>query len=201
MLPIVQFDTLLLLKLGTALETFGKDPDNTYEDLTIGLLCKHQDTNTYLNNRHHCVHYYDANRQPTIDAVDFLFVSRCMLMEGHQLFLNLPLDDLPEMLQQIQSSPENEHLKNRKFGLDAEDMMDTHTHIVIKCFYTLCPDKHSTTPQEKKIRVLFGILKPDTEECTFVFHDTKLFNQDFICNFHIMPPRDESMLLLHFTWK
>ncbi len=201
MLPIVQFDTLLLLKLGTALETFGKDPTNTYEDLTIGLLCKHQDTNTYLNNGHHCVHYYDANRQPTIDAVDFLFVSRCMLMEGHQLFLKLPLDDLPEMLQQIQSSPENEHLKNRKFGLDAEDMMDTHTHIVIKCFYTLCPDKHSTTPQEKKIRVLFGIQKPDTEECTFVFHDTKLYDQDFICNFHIMPPRDESMLLLHFTWK
>ena len=36
MFPIVQFDTLLLLKLGASLETFGKDPANTYEDLTIG---------------------------------------------------------------------------------------------------------------------------------------------------------------------
>ena len=201
MFPIIQFDTLLLLKLGTSLETFGKDPANTYEDLTIGLLCKHQDTNTYLHRGHHCVQYYDSDKQAAVDSVDFLFVSRCMLMEGHQLFLKIPVDDLPEMLQQIQSSPDNEHLKNRKFGLEADDMMDSHTHIIIKCFYTLCPDKHTTTLQQKKIRVLFGIQKPDTEECTFVFHDTKLFSEDFICNFHIMPPRDESMLLLHFTWK
>ena len=201
MFPIIQFDTLLLLKRGACLETFGKDPANTYEDLTIGLLCKHAHTNTYLHRGHHCVQYCDANAQPVTENVDFLFVSRCMLMEGHQLFLKLPLEDLPDMLQQMHDSSENEHLKNRKFGLDADDMMDTHTHIIIKCFYSLCPDKHTTTLQEKKIRVLFGIQKEDTSDCTFVFHDTKLFNENFICNFHIMPPRDESMLLLHFTWK
>ena len=201
MFPIIQFDTLLMLKLGTSLETFGKDPANTYEDLTVGLLCKHHDTNTYLHHGHHCVQYYDADRQPVVDSVDFLFVSRCMLMEGHQLFLKLPLDDLPEMLQQIHGSTQNEHLKNRKFGLDADDMMDAHTHIIIKCFYSLCPDKHTTTLQEKKIRVLFAIQRQNAQDCTFVFHDTKLFNEDFICNFHIMPPKDESMLLLHFTWK
>jgi hypothetical protein len=201
MFPIIQFDTLLMLKLGTSLETFGKDPANTYEDLTIGLLCKHQDTNTYLHHGHHCVQYYDANGQAAVDAVDFLFVSRCMLMEGHELFLKLPLDDLPDMLQQMHNSQENEHLKNRKFGLDSDDMMDAHTHVIIKCFFSLCPDKHTTTLQEKKIRVLFAIQKQDAQDCTFVFHDTKLFNEDFICNFHIMPPKDESMLLLHFTWK
>jgi hypothetical protein len=124
-----------------------------------------------------------------------------MLMEGHELFLKLPLDDLPDMLQQMHDSSENEHLKNRKFGLDSDDMMDAHTHVIIKCFFSLCPDKHTTTLQEKKIRVLFAIQKQDAQDCTFVFHDTKLFNEDFICNFHIMPPKDESMLLLHFTWK
>jgi hypothetical protein len=201
MFPIIQFDTLLLLKVGSSLETFGKDPANTYDDLSIGLLCKHQDTNTYLHHGHHCVQYCDANRQPAVDTVDFLFVSRCMLMEGHQLFLKLPLDDLPEMLQHMHTASGNEHLKNRKFGLDADDMMDMHTHIIIKCFYTLCPDKHATTLQDKKIRVLFAIQKQGTNECTFVFHDTKLFSEDFICNFHIMPPQDESMLLLHFVWK
>ena len=201
MFPIIQFDTLLLLKLGTSLETFGKDPANTYEDLTIGLLCKHQETNTYLQNGHHCVQYYDVNAQPVTENVDFLFVSRCMLMEGQQLFLKLPVDDLPDMLQHMHDSPENEHLKNRKFGLDADDMMDSHTHVIIKCFYSLCPDKHTTTLQEKKIRVLFGIQKEGTSDCTFVFHDTKLFNENFICNFHVMPPKDETMLLLHFVWK
>jgi hypothetical protein len=201
MFPIIQFDTLLLLKLGMSLETFGKDPANTYEDLTIGLLCKHQDTNTYLQHGHHCVQYYDTNREPVVDTVDFLFVSRCMLMEGHELFLKLPLEDLPEMLQQMHDSSENDHLKNRKFGLDSDDMMDMHTHIIIKCFYTLCPDKHTSTLQEKKIRVLFAIQKQDTNDCTFVFHDAKLFNEDFICNLHIMPPKDETMLLLHFVWK
>ena len=201
MFPIIQFDTLLLLKLGTALETFGKDPANTYEDLTIGLLCKHHDTNTYLHHGHHCVQYYDTNKEAQVENVDFLFVSRCMLMEGHQLFLKLPLDDLPEMLHQMHDAPENEHLKNRKFGLDSDDMMDSHTHIIIKCFYSLCPDKHTTTLQDKTIRVLFAVQKQDTHECTFVIHDTKLFNEDFICNFHIMPPKDETMLLLHFVWK
>jgi hypothetical protein len=201
MFPIIQFDTLLLLKLGTSLETFGKDPTNTYEDLTIGLLSKHQDTNTYLQHGHHCVQYYDTNREPVVDTVDFLFVSRCMLMEGNELFLKLPLEDLPEMLQQMHDSSENDHLKNRKFGLDSDDMMDSHTHIIIKCFYSLCPDKHSTTLQDKTIRVLFAVQKQDTHECTFVIHDTKLFNDDFICNFHIMPPKDETMLLLHFVWK
>ena len=201
MFPIIQFDTLLMLKLGTSLETFGKDPANTYEDLTVGLLCKHQDTNTYLQHGRHCVQYYDTNKQAAVDSVDFLFVSRCMLMEGHELFLKLPLDDLPDMLQQIHSSSNNEHLKNRKFGLDSDDMMDTHTHVVIKCFFSLCPDKHTTTLQEKKIRVLFAIQKQEAQDCTFVMHDTKLYNEDFICNFHIMPPKDESMLLLHFTWK
>jgi hypothetical protein len=201
MFPIIQFDTLLLLKLGTSLETFGSDPDNTYEDLTVGLLCKHQESNAYLTHGHHCVHYYDTNKQATIDSVDFLFVSRCMLMEGHQLFLKLPLDDLPQMLKHMHDSPDNEHIGNRTFGLEADDMMDMHTHVVIKCFYTLSPDKHTTTLQEKKIRVLFSIQKQDTDACTFVFHETKLFNDDFICNFHIMPPRDETMLLLHFAWK
>jgi hypothetical protein len=147
MFPIIQFDTLLLLKLGASLETFGGDPANTYDDLTVGLLSKHEDTNTYLKNGHHCVQYYDCNKQPVVDAVDFLFVSRCMLMEGHELFLKLPVDDLSEMLQQMHSAPDNEHLKNRRFGLDSDDMMDMHTHIVIKCFYTLCPDKHTTTLQ------------------------------------------------------
>ena len=199
MFPIVQFDTLLLLKLGASLETFGNDPANTYEDLTLGLLCKHHDTNTYLKNGHHCVQYYDANKQPVVDSVDFLFVSRCMLMEGHELFLTLSLDDLPEMLQNMHSS--NEHIGNRKFGLDADDMMDEHTHIVIKCFYTLCPDKHTTSLQEKNIRILIRVQEQDKDECTFVFHDAKLFNKDFICNFHIMPPKDETMLLLHFVWK
>jgi len=201
MFPIIQFDTLLLLKLGASLETFGGDPANTYDDLTVGLLSKHQDTNTYLKNGHHCVQYYDCNKQPVVDAVDFLFVSRCMLMEGHELFLKLPVDDLPEMLQQMHNAPDNEHLKNRRFGLDSDDMMDMHTHIVIKCFYTLCPDKHTTTLQEKKVRVLLAIQKQDTNDCTFVFHDAKLYNEDFICNFHIMPPKDETMLLLHFVWK
>ena len=201
MFPIIQFDTLLLLKRGAPLETFGRDPANTYEDLTIGLLCKHQDTNTYLHRGHHCVQYYDTSGKPAVDAVDFLFVSRCMLMEGHQLFLKVPLDDLPGMLRQMHDSSENEHLKNRKFGLDSDDMMDAHTHVVIKCFFSLRPDKHTTTLQGKHIRVLFAIQKQDTNDCTFVFHDTKLFNEDFICNFHIMPPKDESMLLLHFTWK
>jgi hypothetical protein len=201
MFPIIQFDTLLMLKVGSSLETFGKDPSNTYDDLSIGLLCKHQDTNTYLHHGHHCVQYCDANRQPAVDTVDFLFVSRCMLMEGHELFLKLPVDDLPEMLQQMHNAPDNEHLKNRRFGLDSDDMMDMHTHIVIKCFYTLCPDKHTTTLQEKKVRVLLAIQKQDTNDCTFVFHDAKLYNEDFICNFHIMPPKDETMLLLHFVWK
>jgi hypothetical protein len=145
------------------------------------------------------VQYYDTNRQPAVDSVDFLFVSRCMLMEGHELFLTLPLDDLPEMLQNMHSS--NEHIGNRKFGLDADDMMDEHTHIVIKCFYTLCPDKHTTSLQEKNIRILIRVQEQDKDECTFVFHDAKLFNKDFICNFHIMPPKDETMLLLHFVWK
>jgi hypothetical protein len=147
------------------------------------------------------VQYYDTNKEAQVENVDFLFVSRCMLMEGHQLFLKLPLDDLPEMLQQMHDAPENEHLKNRKFGLDSDDMMDSHTHIIIKCFYSLCPDKHSTKLQDKTIRVLFAVQKQDTHECTFVIHDTKLFNEDFICNFHIMPPKDETMLLLHFVWK
>jgi hypothetical protein len=44
MFPIVQFDTLLLLKRGAPLETFGRDPTNTYEDLSIDLLCKHEHT-------------------------------------------------------------------------------------------------------------------------------------------------------------
>ena len=201
MFPIIQFDTLLMLKLGTSLETFGKDPANTYEDLTVGLLCKHHDTNTYLHHGHHCVQYYDADRQPVVDSVDFLFVSRCMLMEGHQLFLKLPLDDLPEMLERIHNSPRNDHIGNRTFGLQAEDMFDGHTHMVMKCFYTLCPDKHATTLQEKYIRVLFSIQEHDSDECTFVFHDVKLFSEDFICNFHIMPPADETMLALHFVWK
>jgi hypothetical protein len=49
MFPIVQFDALLLLKRGAALQTFGRDPANTYDDLTVGLLCKHEDSNTYLH--------------------------------------------------------------------------------------------------------------------------------------------------------
>ena len=141
MFPIIQFDTLLLLKLGTSLETFGKDPANTYEDLSIGLLCKHEHSNTYLHNGHHCVQYYDADRQPVIENVDFLFVSRCMLMEGHELFLKVPLDDLADMLQSMHDAPENEHIRNRTFGLEADDMIDD-THIIIKCFYTLYPDRH-----------------------------------------------------------
>jgi hypothetical protein len=132
MFPILQFDTLLMLKLGTSLETFGKDPANTYEDLTIGLLCKHQDTNTYLYHGHHCVQYYDANRQAAVDTVYFLYVSRCMLMKGHELFFKLPVEDLPDMLQHMHDSSENENLKNRKFGLDSDHMMDKHTHVIIK---------------------------------------------------------------------
>jgi hypothetical protein len=200
MFPIVQFDTLLLLKTGTALETFGSDPANTYDDLSIGLFSKHEDTNTYLRNGHHCVQYYDANAQLVVDAVDFLFVSRCMLMEGHEIYLKLPLADLPEMLQEMHDAPENEHIRNRRFGLEADDMIDD-THIIIKCFYTLYPDRHVTTLQDKKIRVLFAIQKQDTNQCTFVSHDTKLFSEDFICNFHVMPPQEQSNLVLHFTWK
>jgi hypothetical protein len=201
MLPIIQFDTLLLLKTGAELESFGRDPANTYGDLTIGLLCKHEHSSTYLNDGHHCVQYYDADGKAQADRVDFLFVSRCMLMEGHQLFLKLPLDELPEMLQHMHDSPRNDHIGNRTFGLQAADMFDGHTHIVVKCFYTLCPDKHATTLQEKHIRVLFSIQEDDSDECTFAFHDTKLFSEAFICNFHIMPPADETMLALHFVWK
>ena len=200
MFPIVQFDTLLLLKRGAPLETFGRDPANTYDDLTVGLLCKHQDTNTYLHRGHHCVQYYDADAQLVVDAVDFLFVSRCMLMEGHELFLKLPLEHLPEMLRQMHDAPANEHIRNRTFGLEADDMIDD-THVILKCFYTLYPDKHITTLQDKKIRVLFAIQKQDTNQCTFVSHDTQLFGEDFICNVHVMPPRDQSNLVLHFTWK
>ena len=111
-----------------------------------------------------------------------------------------PLDDLPAMLQHMHDAPENEHIRNRTFGLEADDMIDD-THIIIKCFYTLYPDRHVTTLQDKKIRVLFAIQKQDTNQCTFVSHDTKLFSEDFICNFHVMPPQEQSNLVLHFTWK
>ena len=199
MFPIVQFDTLLLLKRGAALQTFGSDPANTYDDLTVGLLCKHEDSNTYLRHGHHCVQYY-ADAELVVDSVDFLFVSRCMLMEGHEIYLKLPLADLPDMLRQMHDAPGNEHIGNRTFGLEADDMIDD-THVIIKCFYTLYPDKHMTTLREKKIRVLFAIQKQDTNLCTFVSHDTQLFSEDFICNFHIMPPQDQSNLVLHFVWK
>ena len=49
-------------------------------------------------------YYNDA--QLVIDNVDFLFVSRCMLMEGHELFLKLRLQDLADMLQQMHDAPE-----------------------------------------------------------------------------------------------
>jgi hypothetical protein len=60
MFPIVQFDTLLLLKRGAALQTFGSDPANTYDDLTVGLLAINQGQETgdwqfsrvYVWNRH-----------------------------------------------------------------------------------------------------------------------------------------------------
>jgi hypothetical protein len=47
MFPIVQFDTLLLLKRSAPLQTFGSDPANAYDDLTVGLLCKHEHSNTF----------------------------------------------------------------------------------------------------------------------------------------------------------
>jgi hypothetical protein len=75
MVPIIQFDTLLLLKLGASLETFGGDPKNTYDDLTVGLLSKHEDTSTYLKDGHHCVQYYDADGKAQADRVDFLSAS------------------------------------------------------------------------------------------------------------------------------
>jgi hypothetical protein len=203
MFPIVQFDTLLLLKRGAPLETFGRDPANTYRDLSIGLLCKHEHTNTYLHNGRHCVQYYDTDGRAAVDSVDFLFVSRCMLMEGHQLFLKLPLDQLQETLRHMHASSDNEHIGSRTFGLDADGMADAHTHATIKCFYTLCPDKHAATLQGKKIRVLFRVREKDTDECTFVLHDAKLFNEDFICNFHIMAPEcpDSTAPLAHFVWQ
>jgi hypothetical protein len=145
------------------------------------------------------VQYY-VDGELVIDHVDFLFVSRCMLMEGHEIYLKLPLADLPDMLQQMHDAPENEHIRNRTFGLEADDMIDD-THVIIKCFYTLYPDKHIATLREKKIRVLFAIQKQDTNQCTFVSHDTQLFSEEFICNFHIMPPQEQSNLVLHFTWK
>ncbi len=106
MFPIVQFDTLLLLKRGAPLETFGSDP--AYDDLTVGLLCKHEHSNTYLHNRHHCVHYYDADAQLVVD-----FVSR-LALHAHGGARALP-----------QAAP----------------------HVIIKCFYSLYPDKPITTLQ------------------------------------------------------
>jgi hypothetical protein len=202
MFPIIQFDTLLLLKVDTSLQTFGTDPANTYDDLTIGLLCKHESSNTYLKHGHHAVKYYDTNQQAVVvQSVDFLFVSRCMLMEGHQLFMQLRVDDLPQVLHDMNNASQNDHIGNRRFGLDTDDMLDGQTHVFIKCFYTLYPDKHTNTLQDKKIRVLFSIHETDTEECTFVLQDMHLFNSEFICNFHVMPPKDETQVLLHFVWK
>ena len=201
MFPIVQFDTLLLLKIDTTLQSFGMDPDNTYDDLTIGLLCKHEDSNTYLKHGHHAVKYYDSNHETVVQNVDFLFVSQCMLMEGSELYVRLPVEDMQPMLQHMHNAPQNDHIGNRRFGLDADDMLDGQTHVFIKCFYTLYPDKHTNTLQDKKIRVLFSIHETDTEECTFVVQDMHLFNSEFICNFHVMPPKDDTQVLLHFVWK
>ena len=58
------------------------------------------------------------------------------IMEGHELFLKLSLDDLREMLQHMEDTSENENIRNRTFDLETDDMIDD-THIVIKCFYTL----------------------------------------------------------------
>jgi hypothetical protein len=201
MFPIVQFDTLLLLKIDTTLHSFGMDPDNTYDDLTIGLLCKHEGSNTYLKHGHHAVKYYDSNHETVVQNVDFLFVSQCMLMEGSELYVRLPVDDMQPMLHHMHNAPQNDHIGNRRFGLDADDMLDGQTHVFIKCFYTLYPDKHTNTLQDKKIRVLFSIHETDTEECTFVVQDMHLFNSEFICNFHVMPPKDDTQVLLHFVWK
>jgi hypothetical protein len=126
-----------------------------------------------------------------------------MLMEGHELFLRLPLEDLEDTLRHMHAAPDNEHIGSRTFGLDAGRTADTHTHATIKCFYTLCPDRHAATLQGKKIRVLFRVRERDTDECTFVLHDAKLFSEDFICNFHIMPPAcpDSDAPLAHFVWQ
>ena len=203
MSPIVRYDALVLLNKrshsSSAIESFGQHTDNAREHLAIGVVCRHAGTDTYLHRGHYCMHSFDADLNRAVqESIDFTFVHRCMLMDGHVMYWAMTQADYADLIRDIYT-PKNEHIRGRAFTLEHDRSSDC---LYLQCFYAISHREPSEL-QHTKMQVMFIIKDKNafTDNDTAAFYDIPIFDSAFDLNVHIMPPEDESLVVTHFIFE
>jgi len=204
MYPIIRCETVLLIRYTTDmtpdvhLESFGENPSNTREQLSMAVLVKHPDTNTYLKQGHYFVRYFDMSGSVVEQSLDFIFGQRCMLMDGHSIFWNIKSSDYEDMIRDIHGNKKNNHLRGQAFTLDQSSSSDS---LYLQCFYTLA---HHTPSElgDTKIQIMFSIKDRNSFNSNEVsaYYDIPLFDSSCNLNVHTMPPEDTSLIITHFVF-
>ena len=198
MCPIIRCEALLLIKHDVRLESFGEKTDNTREHLAVAVLGKHPDTNTYMHQGHYFARYFNMNGAVIEQSLDFIFVQRCMLMDGHSVFWAIKSTDYETMLRDIHTTKKNGHLRGQTFALDQSSSSDS---LYLQCFYTLAHHAPSELA-DTKIQLMFSIKDKTSISGNQVsaYYDIPLFDSSLNLNVHTMPPEDTSMIITHFVF-
>jgi hypothetical protein len=203
MSPIVRYDALVLLNKkrhsSDAIESFGQHKDNAREQLAIGVVCRHASTDTYLNRGHYCIHSFDADLNRAVhESIDFTFVHRCMLMDGHVVYWAMTQAAYADLIRDIYT-PKNEHIRGRAFTVEHDRSSDC---LYLQCFYAIAHREPSEL-QDTKMQVMFIIKDKNAfnDNDTTAFYDIPIFDSRFDLNVNIMPPEDASLVVPHFVFE
>jgi hypothetical protein len=201
MCPIIRHDTLVLLnKHDGTLKSFGQQADSKREQLTIGVVCRHVSSGTYLHHGQYCLHSFDADENCVVqEDIDFTFVHRCMLMDGHVIYWTMTQADYDDLLKNIYVSRKNDHIRDRTFVLDHNRSTDC---LYLQCYYTIAHHTPSDL-QNTKMQVMFMIKDKYafSDNDAAAFYDIPIFDSNFNMNVHIMPPEDESLIVRNFVFE
>ena len=205
MSPVVRYEALVLLNRrscsGGALQSFGQHAAATREQLAIGVLRKHAATGTYLERGHYCLHSFDAEQNLAMqENIDFTFVHRCMLMDGHVVYWSMTQADYADLLGGLYAASKNDHIRDRAFTLDHDDR--SADLLFVQCFYTVAHHAPAEL-QHVKIQVMFIIKDKNafTDNDATAFYDVSLFDANFDLKVHVMPPEDVSLVVTHFVFE
>ncbi|MEI6201464.1 MAG: hypothetical protein WCP68_05895, partial [Enhydrobacter sp.] len=203
MSPVVRYEALVLLNRrscsGGAFESFGQHQAAAREQLAIGVLRKHA-TGTYLERGHYCMHSFDAEQNvPMQENIDFTFVHRCMLMDGHVVYWSMTQADYADLVGGLYAANKNDHIRERAFTLDHDRSADL---LFVQCFYTVAHHAPAEL-QDAKIQVMFIIKDKNafTDNDATAFYDVSLFDANCDLKVHIMPPEDASLVVTHFIFE
>jgi hypothetical protein len=201
MCPIIRHDAVLLLnKHDGAIKSFGQQADIKREELTIGVVRRNASSGTYLRYGHYCLHSFDTDESCVVqEDVDFTFVHRCMLMDGHVIYWTMTPADYDDLLKDIYVSRKNDHIRDRAFTLDHNRSTDC---MYLQCFYTISHQAPSDL-EHAKMQAMF-IIKDKyafSDNDTDAFNDVPIFDSNFNMNVHVMSPEDDSLIVRNFVFE